>query len=140
AASLHMVDHENGAGRPHSQPQHEVERHHHPCCLGQLSGHDFGAVDHDQCPQVAVAQPQQCREDHRVDVLVEQHCPDVSAGLVVAEDEEREEDGSEEDEGGQQLALGARHLDPGRDLPPTPVGKVVQEETGEWHKVLGAPQ
>lgn len=63
----------------------------------------------------------------------------MSPGPVVAEDEEREEDGSEEDESRQQFALGARHLDPGSDLPPTPVSKVVQEETREWCKVLGAP-
>ncbi|KFM02549.1 hypothetical protein AS27_09474, partial [Aptenodytes forsteri] len=140
ATPLHKVDNENRAGRPHSQPQHEVECHHHPRCLSQLFWHDLGAVDDDQCPQVAVAQPQQCREDHRVDILVEDHHPDVSPRLVVAEDEEREEDGPEEDEGGQQLALGAGCLDPGSDLPPTPVSEVVQEETGEWRKVLGAPQ
>ncbi|KFQ97717.1 hypothetical protein Y956_12787, partial [Nipponia nippon] len=140
AAPLHKVDNENGAGRPHSQPKHEVKCHHHPCCLGQLFRHDLGAVDDDQCPQVAVAQPQQCREDHRVDILVEDHRPDVSPGLVVAEDEERDEDGPEEDKDRQQLALGARHLDPCSDLPPAPVSKVVQEETGERRKVLGAPQ
>ncbi|KFV89654.1 hypothetical protein N327_03800, partial [Fulmarus glacialis] len=140
AAPLHEVDNENGAGGPHSQPQHEVKCHHHPRRLGQLFRHNLGAVDDDQRPQVAVAQPQQRREDHRVDISVEDHRPDVSPGLVVAEDEEREEDGPEEDEGGQQLALGAGHLDPGGDLPPAPVGKVVQEETGERRKVLGAPQ
>ncbi|KFV58572.1 hypothetical protein N341_06569, partial [Tyto alba] len=73
--------------------------------LGQLFWHDLGAVDDDQRPQVTVAQPQQSREDHRVDILVEDHPPDASPGLVVAEDEEREEDGPEEDEDGQQLAL-----------------------------------
>ncbi|KFV05949.1 hypothetical protein N340_02833, partial [Tauraco erythrolophus] len=140
AAPLHEVDNEDGAGRPHSQPQHDVERHHQPRRLSQLFRHDLGAIDNDQSPQVAIAQPQQRREDHWVDVLVEDHCPDVSSGLVVAEDEEREEDGPEEDEDGQQLAFGAGHLDPGGDLPPTPVSKVVQEETGEWRKVLGAPQ
>ncbi|KFQ79560.1 hypothetical protein N337_08116, partial [Phoenicopterus ruber ruber] len=140
AAPLHEVDNEDGAGGPHSQPQHEVERHHHPRCLGQLFRHDLGPVDDDQRPQVAVAQPQQHREDHRVDVLVEDHRADVSPGLVVAEDEEREEDGPEEDEGGQQLAPGAGHLDPRGDLPPAPVSEVVQEETGERRKVLGAPQ
>ncbi|KFQ59648.1 hypothetical protein N334_08341, partial [Pelecanus crispus] len=140
AAPLHEVDNKNGAGRPHSQPQHEVKRHYHPRRLSQLFRHDLGTVDHDQCPQVAIAQPQQRCEDHRVDVSVEEHRLDVSPGLVVAEDEEREEDGPEEDKGRQQLAPGAGHLDPGGDLPPTPVGKVVQEETGERHKVLGAPQ
>ncbi|KFP38319.1 hypothetical protein N324_03319, partial [Chlamydotis macqueenii] len=137
---LHEVDNENGAGGAHGQPQHQVKRHHHPCCLGQLFRHNFGAVDHDQRPQVAVAQPHQHREDHRVEVSVEYHLLDVSPGLVVAEDEEREEDSPEEDEGGKQLALGTGHLDPGGDLPPAPVGEVVQEETGEGRKVLGAPQ
>ncbi|KFP51513.1 hypothetical protein N323_06526, partial [Cathartes aura] len=140
AAPLHEVDNKNGAGGPHSQSQREVKRHHHPRRLGQLFRHDLGAVDDDQRPQVAVAQPQQRREDHRVDVSVEDHRLDVSPGLVVAEDEEREEDGPEEDEGGQQLALGAGHLDPGGDLPPAPVSEVVQEETGERRKVLGAPR
>ncbi|KGL87183.1 hypothetical protein N301_13536, partial [Charadrius vociferus] len=140
AAPLHEVDNEDGAAGPHGQPQHEVKSHHHPCCLGQLFRHDLGAVDDDQRPQVAVAQPQQRREDHGVDVLVENHCPDVRPGLVVAEDEEREEDGSEEDEGRQQLALGAGGLDPGGDLPPAPVGEVVQEKAGERHEVLGAPR
>ncbi|KFP74421.1 hypothetical protein N311_07220, partial [Apaloderma vittatum] len=140
ATPLHEVDNENGASGAHSQPQHKVKRHHHPCRLGQLFGHDLGAVDHDQRPQVAIAQPQQRREDHRVDILVKDHCPDVSPGLVVAEDEEWEEDGPEEDEGGQELAPGAGCLDPGGDLPPAPVGKVVQEETCERCKVLGAPQ
>ncbi|KFV66039.1 hypothetical protein N307_01256, partial [Dryobates pubescens] len=139
AAPLHEVDNKNREGRAHSQPQHDIKCHHHPCCLSQLFWHDLGAIDHDQGPQVAVAQPQQHREDHWVDVSVEDHRPDVSPGLVVAEDEEREEDGPEEDEGRQQLALGARELDPGSDLPPTPVGKVVEEEAGERHKVLGAP-
>lgn len=134
------MHHENSTGRAHSQPQHEVKGHHHPCCLSQLFGHDFGAVDHDQCAQVAVAEPQQCCEDHGVEVLVEHHGLDMSPGLVVAEDEEREEDGSEEDKGRQQFALGARHLDPGSDLPPTPVSKVVQEETREGREVLGAPR
>ncbi|KFQ26331.1 hypothetical protein N331_05224, partial [Merops nubicus] len=137
---LHEVDDENGAGSPHSQPQHEVKRHHHPCCLGQLFWHNLGTIDHDQSPQVAVAEPQQHREYHWVDIMVENHCLDVSTGLVVAEDEEREEDGPEEDKGRQQLALGARHLDPGSNLPPAPVSKVVQEETGERRKVLGAPR
>ncbi|KFO86690.1 hypothetical protein N320_06138, partial [Buceros rhinoceros silvestris] len=140
AAPLHEMDDENGAGGPHSQPQHEVKCHHYPCCLSQLFWHDLGAIDHDQCPQVAVAQTQQRCEDHWVDILVEDHCPDVSPGLVVAEDEEREEDCPKEDEGRQQLALGAGHLDPGSDLPPTPISKVVQKETGERCKVLGAPQ
>ncbi|KFU87542.1 hypothetical protein M959_01279, partial [Chaetura pelagica] len=140
ASPLHKVDNENGASRPHCQPQHEVKRHHHPCCLSQLLWQNLGAIDHDQCPQVAIAQPQQGGEDHRVDVSVEGHHLNVSPGLVVAEDEEGEEDGPEEDEDGQQLALGARHLDPGSHLPPAPVGKVVEEETGERCKVLGAPR
>ncbi|KFQ44299.1 hypothetical protein N333_09717, partial [Nestor notabilis] len=139
AACLNEVDDENREGRSHSQPQHEVKCHHYPCRLSQLFWHDLGAIDDDECPQVAIAQPQQCCEDHRVNILVEDHRLDLSPGLVVAEDKEREEDGPKEDKGRQQLALGTRHLDPGSDLPPTPVSKVVQEETGEWCKVLSAP-
>ena len=50
-------------------------------------------------------------KDHWVDFSVEDHCLDVSPGLVVAENEKREEDGPEEYKGGQQLALGAGHLE-----------------------------
>ncbi|KFP03889.1 hypothetical protein N300_07718, partial [Calypte anna] len=139
AAPLQKVHNENRAGRPHCQSHHDVKIHRHPCCLSQLFWHNLGAIDHDQSPQVAIAQPQQGGEDYRVDVLLEDHHLDVSPGLIVAEDEEREEDSPEEDKDGQQLALGAGHLDPGSHLPPTPVSKVVEEETGERYKVLGAP-
>ena len=64
----------------------------------------------------------------------------VATGLVVAEHKEGDKAGPEEREPRQCLASGPGHLDPGRDLPATQVGKVVQEEGGEGDEELGAPR
>lgn len=128
------------AGGAKHQAQAHVKGHHHPGGLGQLPGHYLGPVDESQSAEVAVAEPQQRGEKHRVHIRLEEHCVQVAAGLVVAEHEEGDKAGPEEREPGQRLASGPGHLDPGRDLPATQVGKVVQEEGGEGDEELGAPR
>lgn len=133
--------HEQGrARRAKHQAQAHVKGHHHPSGLGQLPGHDLGPIDESQGAEVAVAEPQQRGEEHRVHVRLEDHRVQVDAGLVVAEHKEGDETGPEEHKPGEHLAPGPWHLDPGCDLPAAQVSKVVEEEGGEGDKELGAPR
>ncbi|KGL83436.1 hypothetical protein N309_10935, partial [Tinamus guttatus] len=137
---LYEVDNEDGAGGAQRQPQHEIEGHDHAGRLGQLFGHDLGAVDHGERAQIAIAEPQQRREGHRVHVPVEEHGLETSPRLEVAQDEQGQREGPQEDERGQQPALRPWRLDPGGDLPPAPVRKVVHQEARQRHEVLASPR
>lgn len=69
----------------------------------------------------------------------EEHRAEVVPRLVVAEHEQRHHDGAAQHQQGQKSAGGAGNLQPHRGLPATEVGHVVQEETGQGHKVDACP-
>ncbi len=96
ASHLHSdrVNERHREGWTHSKPQREEEGHDDPRRLSQLPRHHFGPVDHGQCAQVPVRNPQQTDEDHGEEVMCKENIVQVVPGLIVAEHEERNQGGS----------------------------------------------
>lgn len=71
--------------------------------------------------------------------MCEQYGVEVVSRLVVTEHEKWDHGGATQHQCWQDSAGGARHLQPGCSLPTAEVCYVVQEETGEGHKVSSGP-
>lgn len=69
----------------------------------------------------------------------EKHSVEVAPRLVVTKHKKWHHDGATQHQYRQDSAGGTGDLQPGCGLPAAEVCDVVQEETGEWHKVSGCP-